>query len=102
MAIVKINDNNFEAEVLQSEQTVLLDLYADWCGPCRMIAPTIEEVASEHPEIKVGKLNVDEAPSVAIRYGVESIPTLFVFRNGQVANKVVGAVPKATIEAMLA
>ena len=102
MATVKINENNFEAEVLNSESAVLLDFYADWCGPCRMIAPTIEEVAAEHPEIKVGKLNVDEAPSIAIKYGVESIPTLIVFRNGQAVNKVVGAVPKATIKAMLA
>ncbi|GAA4654940.1 thioredoxin [Anaerocolumna aminovalerica] len=94
----KFTDENFEAEVLKSNQLVLVDFYADWCGPCKMLAPTIEEVAKEYKDsVKVGKLNVDESPKTAEKYRVMTIPTLLFIKNGQVLDTVVGVIPKAQI-----
>lgn len=97
MAILHASATNFENEVLQCPQTVLVDFYADWCGPCKMLTPVIDKIAAEHPEVKVVKLNVDNAPEIASRYGVMSIPTLIVFKNGQVANQSVGYTGKQGI-----
>ncbi len=102
MAIVKANKDNFDAEVLACEQTVLVDFYADWCGPCRMVAPILEEIAAEHPEYKIVKVNVDDEQALAIRFGIMTIPSLFVFKGGQIATQSVGAKTKAQILAMLA
>ena len=92
---------NFDQEVLRSEKTVLLDFWATWCGPCRMVAPILEEIAGERPDIKVCKVNVDEQPELASRYRIMSIPTLMVVKNGQVVNQAVGARPKSQILSML-
>jgi len=100
MAILHVSATNFDTEVLQCPQTVLVDFYADWCGPCKMLTPVIDEIAAEHPEVKVVKLNVDNAPEIASRYGVMSIPTLIVFKNGQVANQSVGYTGKPGIVEM--
>ena len=101
MSAMTINNANFEEEVLRSDRPVLVDFWASWCGPCRMVAPVVEEIAQEHPEIKVGKVNVDEEPELASRFGIMSIPTLLVFKDGKLANQMVGARPKADILAML-
>ena len=99
---VTITRENFEAEVLNSSVPVLLDFWATWCGPCRMIAPALEEIAAENAgRLKVGKVNVDEEMELAMRFGVTSIPLLVVMKDGKVANKAVGAMPKAKIEALL-
>ncbi len=90
MAIVKITAENFEEKVLKSEKTVILDFYADWCGPCQMVAPTLEKISNEHPELVVGKINVDEQMPLAMQFGIDSIPALFVMKAGKVANKSVG------------
>lgn len=100
--VAEFNDTNFENEVLQSDQPVLVDFWAPWCGPCRMLAPTVEEVAGEYDgKVKVGKLNTDEARQAAVNYKVQSIPTLMLFKNGEVADTLMGAVPKEHITAML-
>ena len=101
MAIIHANETSFKEHVLDAKGTVLVDFWASWCGPCRMLAPVLEEVAAERPDVKVCKVNVDEEQELAISYGVSSIPTLLVFKNGQVVNKSVGAVPKAKILEML-
>ena len=101
MSVININKNNFRNEVLDSEKPVLLDFWAPWCGPCRMVSPIVDEIASERGDIKVGKVNVDEQPELAAQFGVMSIPTLVVMKNGKLANKTVGAKPKAQILAML-
>ncbi len=101
MSVVSINNNNFENEVLRSSKPVLVDFYADWCGPCRMVSPLVDQIANEHPEYKVVKVNVDEQPELASKFNVMSIPALFVVNNGQVVNKSVGAKPKAQILSML-
>lgn len=100
MAIIKITQNNFK-ETISGEKPVLVDFYADWCGPCRMVAPIIEEIAEETSEIVVGKINVDDEPELASAFGVATIPTLVVIKNGKVTNQVSGARPKAQILAML-
>lgn len=101
MSIIYANNDNFQQVVLENEKPVLLDFYADWCGPCRMLAPVLDELAEEHPEYAVVKVNVDEAPELASRYGVMSIPSLFVFDKGNVVNQSLGVKPKAQILAML-
>ena len=100
MSYIKVNTNNF-GEVEKSEKVVLLDFYADWCGPFRMVGPVIEEIAKEHPEILVGKINVDEEPALASAFSVMSIPTLVVMKNGKIVRQVAGARPKAQILALL-
>ena len=98
---ITITKDNFEAEVLNSSVTVLLDFWATWCGPCRMIAPALEEIAAENAgKLKVGKVNVDEEMELAMRFGVTSIPLLVVMKDGKVVNKAVGAMSKAKIEAL--
>ena len=101
MSILHVNKNDFDSVVKQSTKTVLVDFWASWCGPCRMIAPVLEEVAAERPDIKVCKVNVDEEQELAMSYGVSSIPTLLVFKNGQLVNKSIGAIPKQKILEML-
>ena len=96
MSVIKVNQNNFD-EILAGEKPALLDFYADWCGPCRMVAPVIEEIAREHPEYVVGKINVDESPELAQKYGVFSIPTLAVVKEGRIAGRMTGAKPKEKI-----
>ena len=100
MAILHVTNENFE-QLLSSDKPVLLDFYADWCGPCRMVAPIIEEIANERDDIIVGKVNVDEQGALAQAYDVMSIPTLIVLKNGQVTNQATGARPKAAILALL-
>lgn len=101
MSVIQINKNNFQNEVLNSEMPVLLDFWASWCGPCRMVSPIVDEIAAERGDIKVGKVNVDEQPELAGQFGVMSIPTLVVMKRGKVVNQMVGARPKAQILAML-
>lgn len=101
MSVIHINKNNFRNEVLDSEKPVLLDFWAPWCGPCRMVSPIVDEIAAECGDIKVGKVNVDEQPELAGQFGVMSIPTLVVMKGGKVVNQMVGARPKAQILAML-
>lgn len=101
MGIININKENFQAEVLQSDKPVLVDLWASWCGPCRMIAPILEEISQEREDIKVCKINVDEQPELASQFGVVSIPLLVVVENGRIVKQSVGAKPKADIEKLL-
>ena len=102
MAEITLTAANFQAEVLDSPIPVLVDFWATWCGPCRMVAPIVAEIAAEKAGvIKVGKVNVDEEPGLAGRYGISSIPTLMLFKNGQLVDTMVGARPKAQIEEML-
>ncbi|MCD8133150.1 MAG: thioredoxin [Clostridiales bacterium] len=101
MSAININQNNFNEEVLNSDKPVLLDFWASWCGPCRMVSPIVDEIASERPDVKVGKINVDEQPELAAQFRVMSIPTLVVVKNGKVVNQAVGARPKSQILALL-
>ena len=101
MAIVTLTKANFEAEAVNSDKPVLIDFWASWCGPCRMLSPVVDEVADERADIKVGKVNVDEEPELASKFGVMSIPTLVVLMNGQVRNQSVGVIPKEKIIAMI-
>ena len=101
MAVITITKENFAQEVLQSDKPVLVDFWATWCGPCRMMAPVVEELDAEHPEYKFGKVNVDEQPELARQFGIMSIPTLVVMKNGQIVNQAVGARPRSAIESML-
>ena len=101
MSVLKISKDNFQNEVINSESTVLLDFYADWCGPCRMVSPIVDEIAEESADIKVGKIKVDEESELAERFGIFSIPALVVIKDGKIVNQSVGARPKAQILAML-
>lgn len=100
MSVMKLTTGNFEQEVLQSDKPVLVDFYADWCGPCKMMAPVVEEIASEKEDVKVGKLNIDEEMEIAQKYGVMSIPTFIVFKDGKVYKKDLGAKPKSAVLSM--
>ena len=101
MAAININKNNFQSEVLNSDRPVLLDFWAPWCGPCRMVVPIVEEIAEERPDIKVGKVNVDEQSELAAQFGIMSIPTLIVIKDGKITNQSMGAKPKEAILALL-
>lgn len=101
MSVIKINKENFASEVLNSNKPVLLDFYADWCGPCRMVGPIVSEIANDRNDVKVGKINVDEQPELAAQFQVMSIPMLAVIKNGKIENQVVGYRSKEQIETML-
>ena len=101
MSAININKNNFQNEVLNSDKKVLLDFWAPWCGPCRMVVPIVEEIADERPDIKVGKINVDEEAELARQFGIMSIPTLVVIEKGKIVNQAMGARPKEAILGML-
>lgn len=97
MEIIKVNSQNFEEEVIKSEKPVLIDFYADWCGPCKMLSPIIDEIAEENSEIKVVKVNVDDSQDLAMKYQVMSIPTLVVIKNGEEVNRSVGLIDKSQV-----
>lgn len=100
--VLTLGDDNFEGEVLKSDKPVLVDFWAPWCAPCRMVAPAVEELAGKYAgQVKVGKLNIDEHQNVPQKYNVMSIPTILVFKNGQPVDQIIGAVPKAHLENML-
>lgn len=101
MSAININQNNFHNEVMNSEKPVLLDFWAPWCGPCRMVVPIVEQIADERSDIKVGKVNIDEQPELAKQFGVMSIPTLIVMKDGKIINQARGARPKSAILRML-
>jgi len=101
MATTVITKANFQQEVLDFSGTVLIDFWADWCGPCRMLAPVVDEVAAENPSVKVGKVNVDSEQELAAQFGIMSIPTLLVFKNGQKAGESIGLVPKEQVEKLI-
>ena len=101
MSVIHITKENFEAEVLQSEKPVLLDFWATWCGPCRMVAPIVEEIAREREDVKVGKIDVDQERELAMQFQIASIPTLIVVKNGEMTQRVVGARPKDQLLALL-
>ncbi|MBO6794165.1 MAG: thioredoxin [Balneolaceae bacterium] len=99
---VELTDGNFEQEVLNSDQPVLVDFWAEWCGPCRMIGPVVEEMAGEYDgKAKIGKVNVDTNPEVSVKYGIRSIPALLIFKDGQVVDQIIGAVPKTQLTKQL-
>jgi len=101
MSVITITKDNFQTEVLGAKEPVLLDFWASWCGPCRMVSPLVDQIADERTDIRVGKVNVDEETELAAKFGVMSIPTLVVMKNGAVANRAVGARPKEDILALL-
>ncbi len=101
MAVINLTLENFEAEVIRSNVPVLVDFWAAWCGPCRMLSPIVDEIAEERTDIKVGKVNVDEQEELAMRFGIMSIPTLIVFKNGEAVRKTMGVQPKAAILGLL-
>ena len=101
MSVIHVNKNNFQEEVMQSDKPVLVDFWAPWCGPCRMVSPIVDEIAAERTDIKVGKINVDEEPELAAEFNVMSIPTLVVMKDGKITYLAMGARPKAAILALL-
>lgn len=101
MSAINVNQNNFREEVINSDRPVLIDFWAPWCGPCRMVVPIVEQIAEDREDIKVVKINVDQEPELASQFRVMSIPTLVVFKNGSVVNQAVGARSREAIEAML-
>ena len=101
MSVIAVTKDTFAQEVLGSDKTVLVDFWASWCGPCRMLSPVVDEVAQERPDVKVCKVNIDDEQALAVEYGVMSIPTLMVFQNGKAVHTSVGVVPKAKILSML-
>lgn len=101
MSVIEVNTDNFVKEVIESEKTVLVDFWAPWCGPCRMLSPIIDDIAKEHPEIKVCKINVDEQSDLASQFRIISVPTLFIIKNGEIVNQSSGLVTKAKILEML-
>lgn len=98
---IHVTTDNFETEVLKSDVPVLVDFYADWCGPCKMLAPLVEQFAQEHPQVKVCKINVDDQSDLAVDYGVRSIPTLVVFKDGKEANRSVGLISKSQLQNLI-
>ncbi|MCR5772589.1 MAG: thioredoxin [Butyrivibrio sp.] len=101
MSIIQLTSDNFEAEVLKSDKPVLVDFYADWCGPCKMMAPVVDQIAEENDDIKVGKINVDDEQDLASKYGVMSIPTIGFFKDGDIVEKSIGAKPKSELLKMI-
>lgn len=101
MSVLTVTAENFESEVVKSEKRVLLDFWATWCGPCRMVSPIVDEIAEENPQILVGKVNVDEQSELAAKFGVMSIPTLVVLEQGKIVNQMVGAAPKQRILSLI-
>ena len=101
MAVITLNQNNFQKTVMEAENTVLVDFWAEWCGPCRMLSPVVEQLAEEHPEITVGKANVDECAELAAQFGIMSVPTILVFKAGELVTKSVGFQPKKALESLL-
>ena len=101
MSVLHITKENYEQEVLKSDKPVLLDFWASWCGPCRMLAPILDELAAENPDVKVVKINTDEQPELAMQFNVMSIPALFVMKNGEITNRTVGVQPKENLLAMI-
>ncbi len=102
MSAIEITNENFEQEVLKSDKPVLLDFWAGWCGPCTMLSPLVDEVADEHPEVKVGKVDTDAERDLAMKYNISAIPALLLFKNGTLVERSVGAVPKSAIERLIA
>lgn len=101
MSVLMITNDNFDEEVIKSDKPVLLDFWASWCGPCRMLSPVVDRIAEDRDDIKVGKINIDEQPELATQFEITSIPTLMIIKDGKVTNKAVGALPREAIEALI-
>jgi thioredoxin 1 len=99
--IINVTSENFESDVLKSSKPVLVDFWAEWCGPCRMVAPTLDEIADENEKVRIAKVNVDDQQDLAYRFQVSSIPTFILFKNGQVADRMMGAMPKASFQSFI-